>query len=64
MTKLNRIIVHAGAELVLDMKRMPDGSWKTLHASSGPSKKKKKKKPPTRGAFAALRRKHNKWLNR
>jgi len=61
MVKLNRIIVHAGKELVLDMKRMPDGSWKTLTGVKKPAKKKRR---PKTGRMARLMRQHKKWLQR
>lgn len=61
MTKLERLIVHAGKKLAFDMKLMPDGTWKTTY---GPGFPKKKKKRPKTGRMASLMRKHNKWLNR
>ena len=61
MTKLKRLIVHAGNQLAFDMKLMPDGTWKTTY---GPGFSKKTKKRPRTGRMASLMRKHKKWLNR
>ena len=60
-TDLKRIIVHYKKKLVLDMKRMPDNTWKNI---TDQTKKPKKPKRPKKGKMAALMRKHRRWLNR
>jgi hypothetical protein len=60
-TQLKRIIVHYKKRLVLDMKRMPDNTWKTLVNQPMTPKKAKR---PKKGKMAALMRKHRRWLNR
>jgi len=61
MSKFNRLIVHSKGKLAFDMKLTPNGIWKTVY---GPGFAEKPKKRVKRGRFAALRRKHMKWLNR
>ncbi len=61
MSKFNRLIVHSKGKLAFDMKLMPNGLWKTVY---GPGFVGKPKKRVKRGSFAALRRKHMKWLKR
>ncbi len=61
MSEFNRLVVHNNGKLAFDMKRLPDGTWKTIY---GPGFARKSKKRSKKGRFASLRRKHTKWLNR
>ena len=56
--------VMAGSVLVFKMTRQPDGSWVTIHGPKTAPKRKKPKKPKKTGKMAAMRRQHQRWLNR